>query len=139
MLDQFCCTVVKRGNLLLQMRRGCVRCSVVWSGWCVGWDWLMRCQLMFSGKRWVLLWRYDNSKSYAVVWSCHPSRHHVPNTWDYRAWNYWKKEQGSNKKIVGRISKEEPERYGLRREDAYDQEKWRELKKQKIANPKQLG
>ena len=23
-LDQFCCTVVKRGNLLLQMRRGCV-------------------------------------------------------------------------------------------------------------------
>ena len=24
LLDQFCCTVVKRGNLLLQMRQGCV-------------------------------------------------------------------------------------------------------------------
>ena len=28
-LDQFCCTVVKRGNLLLRMRRGCMGRSVV--------------------------------------------------------------------------------------------------------------
>ena len=35
-LDQFCCTVAKSGNLLLRMRRGCVGWRVVWSGWCVG-------------------------------------------------------------------------------------------------------
>ena len=28
LLDQFCCTVVKRGNLLLRMKRGCVGWSV---------------------------------------------------------------------------------------------------------------
>ena len=28
-LDQFCCTVVKRGNLLLQMKRGCTGWIVV--------------------------------------------------------------------------------------------------------------
>ena len=34
-LDQLCCTVVKRGNLLLRMRQGCVGWCVVRSG-CVG-------------------------------------------------------------------------------------------------------
>ena len=30
-LDQFCCTVVKRGHLVLQMRRNCAVWSVIWS------------------------------------------------------------------------------------------------------------
>ena len=35
--DQFCCTVVKCGKLLLWMRQGCMEWSVVWSGWYMGW------------------------------------------------------------------------------------------------------
>ena len=31
MVEQFCCTVVKCGNLLLRMRRRCIGWSIVWS------------------------------------------------------------------------------------------------------------
>ena len=42
---------------------------------------------------------------------------------------------------MGRVRKEGTgvERYGWRREDAYDQEKWQEQIKVKIANPSQSG
>ena len=53
----------------------------------------------------------------------------------------YQKEEGSTKDIVGRVRKEGTgvERYGWRREDAYDQEKWQEQIKVKIANPSQSG
>ena len=57
LLDQFSCTVVKRGTLLFRMRRGCTGQSIIWPGWCLVWDWLIRCHLMFFRIGWVLLWR----------------------------------------------------------------------------------
>ena len=46
-LDQPFCTFVKHGNLLLRMRQGYMGWSAAWSGWCVRWDWLIGCRLMF--------------------------------------------------------------------------------------------
>ena len=56
-LEQFCCSVAKRGSLLFRMIRDCLVWSVIWSGWCVGWDWLIGCRLMFFVIGWILLWR----------------------------------------------------------------------------------
>ena len=83
-LDQFCCTVVKRGNLPLQEL---ILVDVI-GGYC--------CEDQ----------EYDNSKPSAVVWSCNAWRHQFPNRWDYGSWNNWEKEEGSTKEKVGRVHKE---------------------------------
>ena len=51
----------------------------------------------------------------------------------------WKRKKGRPRKSWEECIKKDLERYGLRREDAYDRVKWREHIKAKIANPGQPG
>ena len=90
------------------MWRNCVGWSVVWSRWCVEWDWFIACRLMFFVIDGCCCEHggYDNWKSSAVVRSCHAWIHQFPNMWNYGSWNDWEKEEGSTKEIVGTVRKE---------------------------------
>ena len=50
-----------------------------------------------------------------------------------------KRKKGGPRKLWEECIKKDLERYGLRRQDAYDRVKWREHIKAKIANPGQPG
>ena len=50
-----------------------------------------------------------------------------------------KRKKGRSSKSWEECVKKDLERYGLRREDAYDRKKWRERIRAKIANPGQPG
>ena len=94
---------------MMQMRQGCMEWSFKWSGWCVGWDLLIACGVMFFETGWVLLWRLKIWQFIAIwgvaVWSCHSSQHQLPNIWGYGAWNNWEKDERSIKKTNGRLRK----------------------------------
>ena len=51
----------------------------------------------------------------------------------------WKMKKGRPRKSWEECIKKDLEQYGLRREYAYDQKKWQEQIKAKIANPGQPG
>ena len=50
-----------------------------------------------------------------------------------------KRKKGQPRKLCEEYVKKDLKRYGLRREDAHDQKKWRERIKVKISNPGQPG
>ena len=70
-----------------------------------------------------------------MVWSCHPSRHQLPNREVMELEITRKRKKGRPRKSWEECVKKDLERYGLKREDAYDREKWREQIKAKTANP----
>ena len=70
-----------------------------------------------------------------MVWSYYPSRHnsHIREVMELEI--TWKKKKGQPRKSSEECVKKDLERYGLKKEDAKDREKWQEQIKAKTANP----
>ena len=61
------------------------------------------------------------------------------NMWGYGTSNNWERKKGWPRKSWEECIKKDLEQYGLKRKDAYDQEKWQEQIKAKIATSQDNG
>ena len=141
-LDTFCCTVMKLGNLLLRMKWGYVGRSLVWSGQCVGWDWLKGCPLMFFVIGWVLFVKIKDMITQSLL-QCygHVMRGDINSQIleVIKVEILGKRKQGWPRKSWEECVKKDLERYGLRREDRYGGNKFRERKNNKNCYTRQAA
>ena len=105
-LDQFCCTLAKRENLLLRMTRGCVGVKRRMIRMMCGMRVVDRLPTDVLCDRVVVVMKIDDK----IIQSRLRFFGHAIcidiDTWGYGSWNNWEKEEGQTKKIVGGVRKE---------------------------------